>query len=46
MDQQMQLATAMKGMQPLIGQAKEMMNSLGELGDMESLTKGLNFAKK
>lgn len=46
MDQQMQLATAMKGMQPLIGQAKEMMSSLGELGDMESLTKGLNFGKK
>ena len=46
MDQQMQLATAMKGMQPLIGQAKEMMNSLGELGDMETLTKGLNFGKK
>ena len=43
MKQQMQLASAMKGMQPLIGQAKEMMNSLGEFGDLGKLTKGLNL---
>ena len=43
MKQQMQLASAMKGMQPLIGQAKEMMSSLGEFGDLGKLTKGLNL---
>lgn len=43
MNQQMQLASAMKGMQPLIGQAKEMMSSLGEFGDIGKLTQGLNL---
>lgn len=43
MKQQMQLASAMKGMQPLIGQAKEMMSSLGEFGDIGKLTQGLNL---
>lgn len=43
MKQQMQLASAMKGMQPLIGQAKEMMSSLGEFGDLGKLTQGLNL---
>ena len=43
MNQQLQLASAMKGMQPLIGQAKEMMNSLGEFGDLGKLTQGLNL---
>jgi len=41
MKQQLQLASAMKGMQPLIGQAKDMMNSLGEFGDLGKLTGGL-----
>ena len=43
MKQQLQLASAMKGMQPLIGQAKEMMSSLGDFGDIGKLTQGLNL---
>ena len=46
MNQQMELAKAMKGMQPLIGQAKEMMNSLGEFGDISKMASDLGINKK
>ena len=46
MNQQMELAKAMKGMQPLIGQAKEMMNSLGEFGDIHKMANDLGINKK
>ena len=46
MKQQLQLASAMKGMQPLIGQAKDMMSSLGDFGDLSKLTEGLKGVAK
>ena len=46
MKQQVELANAMKGMQPLIGQAKEMMNSLGEFGDLNKMANDLGINKK
>ena len=46
MKQQVELANAMKGMQPLIGQAKEMMNSLGEFGDLNKMASDLGINKK
>ena len=46
MKQQVELANAMKGMQPLIGQAKEMMNSLGEFGDLHKMANDLGINKK
>lgn len=46
MKQQLQLASAMKGMQPLISQAKDMMSSLGDFGDLSKLTEGLKGVAK